>query len=150
VRFSRQVILIVDDNSKDVELTVRALNKSEVRSEIVVVRDGAEALDYLFADETLADGGGRVLPSLILLDLKLPKIDGLEVLRRVRTDARTKHLPVVILTTSNEDGDLIEGYRLGANSYVRKPVDFDRFVDVAAQLGCYWLTLNELPPLATE
>jgi two-component system response regulator len=132
------IILLVEDNPDDEALTRRALLKHNLRNELVVARDGQEALDYLF-------GGGR-LPHLILLDLKLPKIDGLEVLRRLRADERTKLLPVVILTSSNEERDLVNGYSLGANSYVRKPVDFNEFTDAARQLGLYWLLLNEPPP----
>jgi two-component system, response regulator len=132
------IILLVEDNPDDEALTRRALQKHHVRNELIVARDGQEALDYLF-------GGGQ-LPQLILLDLKLPKIDGLEVLRRVRADERTKLLPVVILTSSNEERDLVSGYSLGANSYVRKPVDFNQFTEAARQLGVYWLLLNESPP----
>jgi len=133
------VILLVEDNADDEALTRRALLKGNLKNELVVARDGQEALDYLF-------GGGR-LPHLILLDPKLPKIDGLEVLRRLRADERTKLLPVVILTSSNEERDLISGYSLGANSYVRKPVDFTEFTEATRQLGLYWLLLNEPVPL---
>jgi two-component system response regulator len=136
---SNQVILLVEDNPDDVELTRRAFEKSKMLNEIVVACDGQSALDYLF---------GGVAPSVVLLDLNLPKIDGLEVLRRIRSDERTKRLPVVILTTSTEEKDLISGYDLGANSYVRKPVDFAQFVDAVRQLGLYWLVLNERPPEA--
>jgi two-component system response regulator len=139
-------ILLVEDNPDDEALTLRALRRNNVVNEVVVARDGAEALDYLFGT-----GGhqGRDLddmPQVVLLDLKLPKIDGLEVLRRIRANDRTELLPVVILTSSGEDRDLIEGYRFGANSYVRKPVNFDEFVEAARQLGLYWLLLNEPPP----
>lgn len=139
-----QVILLVEDNPKDEALMLRALKKSEIANRVVVARDGVEAVDYLFAPG--ADGTHNPLPELILLDLKLPKIDGHEVLRRVRGNARTRLLPIVILTTSVEDRDRLEGYRLGANSYVRKPVDFAEFAQAVAQLGLYWLVLNEPPP----
>jgi two-component system response regulator len=132
------IILLVEDNPDDEVLTRRALEKHSLRIDLVVARDGQEALDYLF-------GGGR-LPHLILLDLKLPKIDGLEMLRRLRSDERTKLLPVVVLTSSNEERDLVGSYSLGANSYVRKPVDFNEFTEAARQLGLYWLLLNEPPP----
>ena len=139
------IILLVEDNSDDEALTMRAFKKSNLRNEVIVVRDGAEALDYLFG---IGDFEGRdlnVMPHLILLDLKLPKIDGLEVLRRLRADPRTKLLPVVILTSSKEQEDIIRGYSLGANSYVRKPIDFNQFIESIQQLGLYWLVLNEFP-----
>ncbi len=135
-----KVILLVEDNPDDEALTKRALTANNIRNEVVVAHDGAEALEYLFASDR------RDLPTVILLDLKLPKIDGLEVLRRIRADERTKLLPVVILTSSREEQDVVSGYSLGANSYVRKPVDFDEFVKAASQLGLYWLLLNERPP----
>jgi two-component system response regulator len=138
------VILLVEDNPRDEALTLRALKKSNVANTVVVAHDGVEAIDYLFASG--ADGAGRALPELILLDLNLPKIDGHEVLRRIRGNARTRLLPTIILTTSVEDRDRLEGYRLGANSYVRKPVDFAEFVQAVIQLGLYWLVLNEQPP----
>ena len=141
-----KVILLVEDNPKDVALTLRALKKCDIRHEIVVVRDGAEALDYLLGQVADAAPVPRTLPQLVLLDLKLPKIDGLEVLRRIRASGRTRLLPVVILTSSKEDNDLIDGYNLGANSYVRKPVDFVQFVEAIRQLGLYWLLVNEPPP----
>jgi two-component system response regulator len=138
-------ILLVEDNAKDEALTLRALKKNNIDNKVDVVRDGAEALDYLFGAR--ADAGGQpTAPQLVLLDLKLPKVDGLEVLRRLRSDPRTQLLPVVILTTSTEEKDRLEGYRLGANSYVRKPVDFRQFVDAVNLLGLYWLVLNEPPP----
>lgn len=137
-------ILLVEDNPNDEALTLRALKKSNIANKVVVARDGAQALDHLFA--SCADGGANALPQLILLDLKLPKLDGHEVLKRIRDDERTKLLPVVILTTSVEDKDRLEGYRLGANSYVRKPVDFTEFAQAVIQLGLYWLVLNEEPP----
>jgi two-component system, response regulator len=142
---SDKVILLVEDNPKDEVLTLRALRKSNILNKVVVAHDGAEALDYLFGPD--AEGMPRPLPQLVLLDLKLPKVDGHEVLRRIRAEPRTQLLPVVILTTSVEDGDRLDGYRLGANSYVRKPVDFSQFVDAVGQLGLYWLVLNEQPPL---
>jgi two-component system response regulator len=142
---NEKIILLVEDNPKDEALTLRALKKSNIMNRVVVVHDGAEALDYLFGRN--ADGNANPLPQLILLDLKLPKIDGLEVLKRIRSDARTQILPVVVLTTSTEDKDRTEGYRLGANSYVRKPVDFLRFAEAVGQLGLYWLVLNEPPPM---
>lgn len=141
-----QVILLVEDNPGDEELTLRALQKSNVLNPVVVARDGAEALDYLFVRGKYADRDASVLPQVVLLDLKLPKVNGLEVLRAVRADPRTRRLPVVILSSSNEDQDLISSYDLGANSYVRKPVDFAQFLDAARQLGLYWLVLNQPPP----
>ena len=138
-------ILLVEDNPDDVELTLRALKKHNITNEMAIVRDGAEALDWLFCTGTHADRKPEP-PSVVLLDLKLPKVDGLEVLKRIRADERTKLLPVVILTSSKEQQDLINGYRLGANSYVQKPVDFGRFSDAVKQLGLYWLLLNEPPP----
>ena len=140
------VILLVEDNPDDVELTLRALKINNVVNDVVVARDGAEALDYLFATGAYSGRDATVTPQLILLDLKLPKIDGLEVLRRLRTDERTMFVPVVILTSSKEEQDLIEGYRLHANSYIRKPVDFNQFSEAVRQLGLYWLVLNEPPP----
>jgi two-component system response regulator len=138
---SAKPILLVEDNADDEALTVRASRKNNVSNKVVVAHDGAEALDYLF-------GTGRpaLLPQVVLLDLKLPKIDGLEVLRRIRADERTRLLPVVILTSSKEERDLVDGYRFGCNSYVRKPVNFDEFIEAARQLGLYWLLLNEPPP----
>lgn len=140
-------ILLVEDNPDDEALTLRAFRKNNVTNEVVVARDGAEALDYLFGTGTYANRDITLLPQVVILDLKLPKIDGLEVLRRLRADAHTKLLPVVILTSSNEERDRLEGYGLGANSYVRKPVDFAEFVNAVRQLGLYWLLLNERPPL---
>jgi CheY-like chemotaxis protein len=139
-------ILLVEDNPDDVELTLRAFRKSNVANEIVVARDGVEALDYLFGTGTHADRAGAPLPQMVLLDLKLPRIDGLQVLERVRANPRTKLLPVVILTSSTEERDLAVGYGLGANSYIRKPVDFQAFVEAVHQLGLYWLLLNHPPP----
>jgi two-component system response regulator len=145
-----KVILLVEDNPDDEALTLRALKKNNVRNEVVVARDGVEALDYLFATGKYAGRDASKTPQFILLDLKLPKLDGLEVLRRLRADARTKLLPVVILTTSNEEKDRLEGYGLGANSYIRKPVDFDQFMEAVRQLGLYWLILNEVPPFRRD
>jgi two-component system, response regulator len=141
-----KVILLVEDNPDDEALTLRALKKNNIKNEVVVAHDGAEALDYLFGTGKHAGRNVDVLPQVVLLDLKLPKVEGLEVLRRVRADKRTKLLPVVILTSSNEEQDRIDGYGLGANSYVRKPVDFSQFLDAARHLGLYWLILNEPPP----
>jgi len=143
---SRKVILLVEDNPDDEVLTIRALKKNNIQNEVVVAHDGAEALDYLFGSGPYAGRDVSVLPQLILLDLKLPKIDGLEVLRRLRANERTRLLPVVILTSSKEDQDRLNGYTLGANSYIRKPVDFNQFVEAVRQLGLYWLVLNEPPP----
>jgi two-component system response regulator len=140
-----KVILLVEDNPDDVELTLRAFKQSNIANEVVVTRDGVEALDYLFATGAHADRDVSVMPQVVLLDLKLPKVDGLEVLQRVRADERTKLLPIVILTSSREQQDLIESYSLGANSYVRKPVDFTQFVKAVRDLGLYWLVLNETP-----
>jgi CheY-like chemotaxis protein len=139
-------ILLVEDNPDDEALTLRALKKNNIKNEVVVAHDGAEALDYLFGTGKYAGRNTDILPQVVLLDLKLPKVEGLEVLRRVRGDKRTKLLPVVILTSSNEEQDRIDGYGLGANSYVRKPVDFTQFMEAALQLGLYWLILNEAPP----
>lgn len=139
-------ILLVEDNPDDEALTLRAFRKNNVTNEVVVARDGAEALDYLFGTGSYANRDIAVLPQVVILDLKLPKIDGLEVLRRMRAAPHTKLLPVVILTSSNEERDLLQGYGLGANSYVRKPIDFAQFVDAVRQLGLYWLLLNERPP----
>jgi two-component system response regulator len=143
-----KVILLVEDNPDDELLTLRALRKNAVTGEVVVARDGVEALDYLFGTGAHAGRDTSVMPQLILLDLKLPKIDGLEVLRRLRADERTRLLPVVILTSSREQQDMLEGYGLGANSYVRKPVNFEQFVRAVEQLKLYWLILNEAPPSA--
>jgi len=143
---NKKIILLVEDNPDDVDLTLRSLKKHNISNEVVVTRDGAEALDYLFATGAYADRNRNIMPAVILLDLKLPKIDGLEVLRRLRADERTQLLPVVILTSSKEEQDMLNGYKLGANSYVRKPVDFNQFSDAVKQLGLYWLLLNEPPP----
>jgi two-component system response regulator len=141
-----KTILLVEDNPDDEALTLRALQKNNIKNEVVVAHDGAEALEYLFGTGKYAGRNTNLTPQVVLLDLKLPKVEGLEVLRRVRADQRTKLLPVVILTSSNEEQDRIDGYGLGANSYVRKPVDFSQFLEAARQLGLYWLILNETPP----
>ena len=143
---SQRSILLVEDNADDEALTLRALNKNKVANEIVVVRDGAEALDYLFCRGAYEGRDPHNLPQITLLDLKLPKVDGLEVLKQVRANPATKMLPIVILTSSNEEQDLVKAYTNGANSYVRKPVDFNEFVDAIGKLGLYWLILNEAPP----
>ncbi len=139
-------ILLVEDNPDDEVLTLRALQKNNIRNEVIIVRDGEQALHYLFGEGAYAGRDVTQMPQVVLLDLKLPKISGLEVLRRLRAAERTRFLPVVILTTSNEDQDRLQGYSLGANSYVRKPVEFDRFIEAVRQLGLYWLILNELAP----
>jgi two-component system, response regulator len=143
---SSKVILLVEDNPDDEALTLRALKKNQIANDLVVVHDGVQALDYLFGQGSFAGRDTRVMPQVVLLDLKLPKLDGFGVLQRLRQDERTKLLPVVILTSSNEERDRLHGYDCGANSYVRKPVDFDAFVTAAGQLGLYWLLLNEAPP----
>jgi two-component system response regulator len=143
-------ILLVEDNADDEALTIRALKKNNIRNEVVVARDGAEALNYLHGRGAYEGRDTSVLPQIVLLDLKLPKLDGLDVLRAIRGDERTKRLPVVILTSSKEDRDLLSGYELGANSYVRKPVDFTEFAEAVRQLGLYWLVLNESPPERRE
>ena len=143
----RQVILLVEDNPDDEALTLRALKKNNITNDVVVARDGAEALDYFFGSGKFAGRDTSEVPQVTLLDLNLPKVNGLEVLRRLRADERTKLAPIVILTSSLEDQDRLKGYGLGANSYVRKPVDFDQFVQAVQQLGLYWLLLNERPPV---
>jgi CheY-like chemotaxis protein len=145
-----KVILLVEDNPDDEALTLRALKKNNLRNEVVIAHDGAEALDYLFGTGKYSGRDTSLTPQFVLLDLKLPKVDGLEVLRQLRADPRTKLLPVVILTTSNEEIDRLNGYDMGANSYIRKPVDFDQFIDAVRQLGLYWLILNEAPPVGRK
>ena len=140
------MILLVEDNPDDEALTLRALKKNNIGNNICAVRDGAQALDFLFCTNAYAGRDPHDLPQLILLDIKLPKMDGLEVLRRIRADERTHLIPVVMLTSSKEEQDLVESYENGANSYVRKPVDFNEFIAAMRQLGLYWLVLNEFPP----
>ena len=140
------MILLVEDNADDEALTLRALKKNNIGNKVYVARDGVEALDFLFCTNTYADRDPHDMPRLILLDIKLPKMDGLEVLRRIRADKRTHLLPVVLLTSSREEQDLIESYKSGANSYIRKPVDYTQFVEYVGLLGLYWLGLNEAPP----
>lgn len=142
-----KTILLVEDNPDDVMLTLRAFKKNNIANEIVVAEDGLDALDYLFGTGKYKDRDINIMPSVVLLDLKLPKLDGLEVLKRIRADKRTELLPVVILTSSKEEQDIIESYKLGANSFIRKPVDFNKFVEAAHNLKLYWLVLNELPPI---
>ena len=139
---SEKIILLIEDNRDDEELTLRALKKNNIMNEVRVARDGQEALDFFFGE----GAENNPVPSVVLLDLKLPKVDGLEVLRRLRSDERTKTQPVVILTSSREEQDVLTGYRLGVNSYIRKPVDFVQFMEAVRQLGLYWLVLNEVPP----
>lgn len=141
-----KAILLIEDNADDEALAIRALKKNNILNEVIVARDGAEALDYLFGTGAHAGRDLNVLPQVVLLDLKLPKISGLEVLKRIREDARTRFQPVVILTSSKEEQDLIGSYSLGANSYIRKPVDFSQFAEAVRQVGLYWLVLNEAPP----
>jgi two-component system response regulator len=143
---SDKIILLVEDNPDDVALTLRALKKNNIANQVVVALDGAEALEYLTATGKYAGRPAADLPEVVLLDLKLPKVSGLDVLRAVRADPRTQLLPVVILTSSSEEPDIITSYRLGANSYIRKPVDFDQFLEAVRQLGLYWLVLNQAPP----
>jgi CheY-like chemotaxis protein len=141
-----KTILLVEDNPSDIELTRRAFEKSRVTNDLIVVEDGQEALDYLFGTGGAADAEAAPKPAIILLDLKLPRVDGLEVLRRIRANPKTRRLPVVILTTSKEERDIAASYDLGANSYIQKPVDFVRFAEAVEQLGLYWLLFNEPPP----
>jgi len=142
-------ILLVEDNPEDLELTLHALRKNKLANRIQVARDGEEALDYLFARGPHAGPNGYNHPRMILLDLKLPKVDGLEVLKQIKDDPRTRPIPVVILTSSKEQSDLVSGYQLGVNSYIQKPVDFDQFRETVKQLGLYWLVINEVPSGAT-
>lgn len=143
---NKETIMLVEDNPDDEELILLALKEGNILNEIVVTRDGAEALDYFFGTGKYAGHDAPLLPQLILLDLKLPKLGGLEVLERLRADPRTRLIPVVILTSSNEEEDVMASYRLGANSYVRKPIEFHHFADAVKQVGLYWLLLNEAPP----
>lgn len=138
-------ILLVEDNPRDIELTVRALKKHNLANKLHVVKDGAEALDFIFATGAYADRKIENTPKVILLDLKLPKVDGLEVLRKIRSDERTKYIPVVVVTSSQEERDIVESYKLGANSFVTKPVEFENFAQAVADLGLYWLLLNKPP-----
>ncbi|MEA3308426.1 MAG: response regulator [Chloroflexota bacterium] len=138
-----KTILLVEDNPNDELLTLRALKKNKISNSIMVARDGAEALDYLFGTGEYASRDLRVMPEFVLLDLRLPKIDGLEVLQRIRSSERTRLLPVIVLTSSDEERDIVESYNLGANSYICKPVDFNQFVEAVRQLGLYWLVLNK-------
>ena len=140
------VILLVEDNPDDEALTIRALKRNNIFNEVFVARDGVEALDYVFARGAQSDRDINDLPRLVLLDLKLPKVDGLEVLKQIRADERTRRLPVVMLTSSKEEQDLVDSYDLGVNSYIRKPVDFTLFTEAVRQVGLYWLVLNEPPP----
>jgi CheY-like chemotaxis protein len=144
---SEKVILLVEDNPDDEELTLRALKHNHIMNKVIVVHDGGEALEYLFATGKFAGRDASQQPQVVLLDLKLPKVSGLEVLERVRADERTKLIPIVILTSSSEDEDIINGYKLGANSYVRKPVDFKGFTEAVRQLSLYWMLINEPPPI---
>jgi two-component system response regulator len=143
---SDKPILLVEDNPDDQALTMRALKKNNILNDVVVAQDGVEALDYLFGTGAHVGRDVSNLPAVVLLDLKLPKVDGLEVLRRLRAEQRTKLLPIVVLTSSKEEQDLVHSYSLGANSYIRKPVDFGQFIEAVRQLGLYWLVLNESPP----
>jgi two-component system response regulator len=144
---SDKIILLVEDNPDDVELTLRALKKNNIANDVVVARDGEEALEYLTATGKYAGRAAPDLPQVVLLDLKLPKVGGLEILRAMRADPRTRLLPVVVLTSSSEEPDIITSYQLGANSYIRKPVDFNQFLEAVRQLGLYWLVLNQAPPV---
>jgi two-component system, response regulator len=141
-----KIILLVEDNPDDELLTLRAFKKCNIKNHVIVARDGVEALEWLFGEGEHAGRDTNVMPQVILLDLKLPRLDGLEVLKRIRKDPRTELLPVIVLTSSKQDEDLLKSYELGANSYVRKPVEFERFLEAVANLGLYWLVLNEAAP----
>ena len=147
---SRKVILLVEDNPDDVDLTLRAFKKNNISNEIVVARDGVQAIEYLSSTGMYSGNTAEDLPQLVLLDLHLPKVSGLEVLRAIRADPRIKLMPVVVLTSSSEEPDIISSYQLGANSYIRKPVDFNQFLEAARQLGLYWLVLNQPPPFKAD
>jgi CheY-like chemotaxis protein len=143
-------ILIVEDNPRDAELVLYSLNQRHLANKVVHVRDGAEALDFLFCTGAYSGRNNSSHPKVILLDLKLPKVDGLEVLRAIRANSRTRHIPVVVMTSSQEQRDIVDSYKFGVNSYVVKPVDFDKFSAAVAELGCYWLLLNKIPPVPPE
>jgi two-component system, response regulator len=145
---SGKLILLVEDNSDDEALTLRALKKNNIKNEVIIARDGVEALEFLFGAGKHLGRDTSKLPQVVLLDLKLPKIDGLDVLKKIRDSKLTRAMPVVILTSSKEERDIVEGYNFGANSYIRKPVDFNEFIEAVRQLGLYWLILNEAPPVA--
>ena len=145
----QKIILLVEDNQDDEELVLRALRKRNISNPIVICRDGAEALDYVFGTGKYAGRSAADSPAITLLDLKLPKVDGLTVLKRIRADERTRLMPVVILTSSNQEADIVRSYELGANSYVRKPIEFEQFMDAVNQRGLYWLLVNEPPPSRT-
>jgi len=141
-----KIILLVEDNPNDEELTLRALRKANIANEVFVARDGQEALDYLFGTGSRAGHGPATMPAVVLLDLKLPKLNGIDVLHRIRADPRTKLIPVVVLTSSSEDEDMVRSYQSGANSYVRKPIEFSAFANAVTQLGMYWVLINQIPP----
>lgn len=141
-----KMILLVEDNPNDEELTLRALRKANIANEVAVARDGQEALDFLFCTGKYAGREAPAMPAVVLLDLKLPKLDGIDVLQRIRADPRTKLIPVVVLTSSSEDEDMVRSYRSGANSYVRKPIEFSAFANAVTQLGMYWVLINQVPP----
>ena len=147
---ANKIILLVEDNPDDIELTLRALKKNKIMNEVIVAHDGVEALDYMFGRGAYERRDLTMMPTVILLDIKLPRVDGMEVLRKIREHPKTKLVPVVILTSSKEEQDLINGYSLGVNSYVRKPVDFSQFAEAVSNLGLYWLLLNEMPPVLGE
>ena len=141
-----KMILLVEDNPNDEELTLRALRKANIANEVAIARDGQEALDFLFATGKYAGREPTTMPAVVLLDLKLPKLDGIDVLQRIRADPRTKLVPVVVLTSSSEDEDMVRSYQSGANSYVRKPIEFSAFANAVTQLGMYWVLINQIPP----
>lgn len=145
-----KIILLVEDNPDDVALTLRAFSKSNIMNKVITVGDGEEALDFLFCKGKYEERNPYILPSVILLDLKLPKVDGFEVLKTIRENEKTKYLPVVILTSSKEEQDIINGYKLGVNSYIRKPVDFGQFFEAVKTLGLYWLLMNETPTTSNQ